>query len=299
MPSASSGSATPTSGLPDGGRDALRLRAGQGHGGGDHGADDRPRLPPLGRGRRRARPVRALRREPRGAQRGDAHAPRRRPRDRRCDLRRPRAAHSRAALVGGGGGARRAPWLPQRPGHRAGAHGHDLVPDGLRHDRRGARLLAGQVQGAGGRRADDDRQPHGPAGAADARLLRAADRADRGAPRRARHDRRRPGPEGEAPAGVRRGRRRARDLAHGPPEDDGRRAAVHLGGDLEDRQPAAQRDRRGHPGRLHRGVAARDQGAGDLPRRLEDRPGAAHRRAAGRAGRQGRRRSDALRAGCR
>ena len=68
-------------GVPDGGRDALRLRAGQGHGGGDHGADDRPRLPPLGRGRGRARPVRALRREPRGAQHGDAHAPRRRPRD--------------------------------------------------------------------------------------------------------------------------------------------------------------------------------------------------------------------------
>ena len=53
------------------------------HRGGDHRADDRPRLPPLGRGRRRARPLRALRGEPRGAQRGDAHAPRRRLRDRR------------------------------------------------------------------------------------------------------------------------------------------------------------------------------------------------------------------------
>ena len=31
-----------------------------------------------------------------------------------------------------------------------------------------------------------------------------------------------------APAGVRRGRRRARDLAHGPHPDDGRGAAVHL-----------------------------------------------------------------------
>ncbi len=48
----------------------------------------------------RARPVRALRGEPRGAQRGDAHAPRRRPRDPRRDLRRPRAARGRAALVG-------------------------------------------------------------------------------------------------------------------------------------------------------------------------------------------------------
>ena len=57
------------------------------------------------------------------------------------------------------------------------------LPDGLRHDRRRARLLAGQVQGAGRRRADDDRQPHRAAGAADARLHRGAGRADRGAPR--------------------------------------------------------------------------------------------------------------------
>ena len=42
------------------------------------------------------------------------------------------------------------------------------LPDGLRHDRRRAGLLAGQVQGAGRRRADDDRQPHRPARARDA-----------------------------------------------------------------------------------------------------------------------------------
>ncbi len=35
----------------------------------DHRADDRPRVPPLGRGRRGARAVRALRGEPRRAQR--------------------------------------------------------------------------------------------------------------------------------------------------------------------------------------------------------------------------------------
>ena len=62
--------------------------------------------------------------------------------------------------------------LPQRPGHGPRPHGHDLVPDGLRHDRHRARLLARQVQGAGRRRPDDDRQPDGAAGAADARLLR-------------------------------------------------------------------------------------------------------------------------------
>ena len=40
--------------------------------------------------------------------------------------------------------------------------------------------------------------------------------------------------------------------------------------------------RRGHRRRLHRGLALRRQGAGHLPRRLEDRAGAAHRRPAGR-----------------
>ena len=44
----------------------------------------------------------------------------------------------------------------------------------------------------------------------------------------------------------------------------------------------AERDRRGHRRRLHPGVAPGHQGARDLPRRLEDRAGAAHRRAEGR-----------------
>ena len=112
------------------------------------------------------------------------------------------------------------------------------------------------------------------------------DRADRGLRERAPHDRRRARPEGRAPAGVRRGRRRARDLAHGPHQDDGRGPAVHLGRDLEDRQHAGRLDRRGHPGRLHRGLAARPEGARDLPRRLEDRAGAADRRRTGRRARR-------------
>ena len=49
-----------------------------------------------------------------------------------------------------------------------------------------------------------------------------------------------PGLTRRAPAGLRRRGRRARDLAHGPHQDDGRGAAVHLGRDLEDRQPAAE-----------------------------------------------------------
>ena len=84
--------------------------------------------------------------------------------------RRRRAARRRAALVGRGRRARRAARLPQRAGDRARADRHDLVPDGLRHDRRRAGLLARQVQGARRRRADDDRQPHRAARAADARL---------------------------------------------------------------------------------------------------------------------------------
>ncbi len=44
------------------------------------------------------------------------------------------------------------PRLPQRPGDGARPDRDDLLPDGLRHDRHRARLLAGQVQGAGRRR---------------------------------------------------------------------------------------------------------------------------------------------------
>ena len=46
----------------------------------------------------------------------------------------------------------------------------------------------------------------------------------------------------------------------------------------------ADGDRRGHRRRLPAGVAARHQGAGHLPRRVQDRAGAAHRRPAGRSG---------------
>ena len=151
--------------------------------------------------------------------------------------------------------ARRGLRLPQRAGDGARADGDDLVPDGLRHDRHRARLLARQVQGARRRRADDDRQPHGADGAADARLRRRADRADRGARQRARHDRRRARPRRRAPAGVRRRGRRARDLAHGPHQDDGRGPAVPLGRDLQDGQHAADGDGRGHRRRLHPGLA--------------------------------------------
>ncbi len=101
-----------------------------------------------------------------------------------------------------------------------------------------------------------------------------ADRGDRGAPGRQRHDRRSAGAGGRAPAGVRRGRRRARDLGARPREDDGRGAAVPLGRDLEDGQHARVGHGRRHRRDLHRGLEARAEGAGDLPRRLEDGAGA-------------------------
>ncbi len=147
-------------------RPALRLRRGPQRRRRDHGADDRARLPPVGADRRRRdRALRRVRAQPRAAQRRHAHAPRRRLR-RRPDRDQGRPAGGRAALLGRSGRARRGARLPQRAGDGAGADRHDQLPDGLRHDRDRARLLAGQVQGAGRRRADDDRQPLGAAGAA-------------------------------------------------------------------------------------------------------------------------------------
>ena len=52
---------------------------------------------------------------------------------------------------------------PQRPGDRDRAHRHHRLHDGLRHHRHRARSGAGEVQEAGGRRRDQDRQQHGAA----------------------------------------------------------------------------------------------------------------------------------------
>ena len=137
--------------------------------------------------RRSDRALRRVRAEPRRPQRGDADAPRRRLRH-RPDRDQGRPARGRPARLGRGGRARRRARLPQRAGDGAGADRDDQLPDGLRHDRDRARLLAGQVQGAGRRRADDDRQPLGAAGAAHARLRRAprSTRSTPTSPRRAR-----------------------------------------------------------------------------------------------------------------
>ena len=100
-------------------------------------------------------------------------------------------------------------------GERVRQPQHDQLPDGLRHHRDRARLLPGQVQGAGRRRPDEDRQPLGQPGAGDARLLGVRGRADRRLHQRAQHDHRRARSQGRAPAGLRRRRRRTLDLTPG------------------------------------------------------------------------------------
>ena len=61
---------------------------------------------------------------------------------------------------------------------------------------------------------------------------------------------------------------------HGSHPHDGGGAAVHLGRDLEDGQPAARVHRRGRAGRVHGVVEAGAQGGRGLPRRLQADPAA-------------------------
>ena len=99
--------------------------------------------------------------------------------------------------------ARRAARLPQRAGHRARAHRHHRLHDGLRHDRRRAGHRARQVQEARRRRADEDRQQHRADGAREARLHAGAGQGHHRLHRRERDDRGRAAPQGQGPAGVR------------------------------------------------------------------------------------------------
>ena len=79
--------------------------------------------------------------------------------------------------------------LPQLAGHRAGSDRHHRLHDGLRHHGRGAGPGAGEVQEAGWRRHDEDRQQHGSRGAVQARLHAGAGRGDRQLHRPERDDR--------------------------------------------------------------------------------------------------------------
>ena len=181
--------------------------------------------------------------------------------------------------------------LSQQPGHRPGPDRHDRLHDGLRHHRRRARHRAGEVQAARRRRDAQDRQPDRADGPAQARLRRAGDPRDPRLHRRARHDRGGAGPEGRAPAGLRLCVRPAAGGPEhplpGPSADDGGRAAVPLGRDLQDVQRAATRrpSRRSATPTSKAGSWA--QGAGDLSRRFEGEPAGEHQ---GRVERRGQRR---------
>ena len=99
-------------------------------------------------------------------------------------------------------------------------------------------------------------------------------RGDRRVHRRAWHACRRAAPEDTSTTRFRLRDRRARDPLHGSREDDGRGAAVHLGRDLEDGQPARGDDGRRGRAAPDRGLAARRQGDRDLPRQLQGRAAA-------------------------
>ena len=96
-------------------------------------------------------------------------------------------------------------------------------------------------------------------------------------------------------------RGRPLDPLHGPHQDDGRRAAVHLRRDQQDGQRAEGRDGRGNRAGLHRVVEHRREGRVDLPRRQQAHAAAQHvegqgRRRPGR--REPRRRRTAPPTGC-
>ena len=185
-----------------------------------------------------------------------------------------RPARRRPPGVGRRARDRRGARLPERAVDRARPDRDDQLHDGLRHDRRGAGLLARQVEEARRRRRDHDRQQDRADGARRARLRAARGRGDRRVHRRARRRRRRPAPEDRALPRVRLRDRRARDPLHGAREDDGRGAAVHLGRDLEDGEPARADDDRRDRAAVRRVVAARREGDRDLPRQLQGRAAA-------------------------
>ena len=241
----------------------------------------------LGRDGRRGRPVRRLREERDRAPAGHAHA-RRRQRHGEAG-RELRQGHPRPGEqdLAGVPHPRRGERLPQRPGQPARADRHHRLHDGLRHHRHRAGPGPGQVQEAGRRRLHADRQPDGAARAEEPRLPGRAGRGDHRVHRRARPRGRRTRPQAGALRGVRLRDGRAVDLPDGPRADDGRGAAVPFRLHLQDREHAGERDGRGRRADLLRGLAARPQGAGDLPRQLQGRPAAFRRQEEDRAGSTG------------
>ena len=169
---------------------------------------------------------------------------------------------------------------------RHGEPQHHRADDGLRHHRHRARPGPGQVQEAGRRRLHADRQPDRAAGAEEPRLPARAGRGDHRVHRRARPRGQRPRPATRTLRGVRLRHGRARDQPDGPRPDDGGGPAAPVRRDQQDGQHAGERHRRGHREDLLRGLEARPEGAGHLPRQLQGRPAAVGRQEEARRGRR-------------
>ena len=139
-------------GLPYDSDEGRRVR------GSGHGADDGSRVPQVGADREADGPVPGLPAERGGDARRDLEAPgggRQHPAHRDAAG---RPAARRAAGMGRRARDRRGRRLPQRAGDGARADRDDQLHDGLRHDGCRAGLLARQVEEAGRRRRDHDRQ---------------------------------------------------------------------------------------------------------------------------------------------
>ena len=103
------------------------------------------------------------------------------------------------------------------------------------------------------------------------------DRGDRRVHRRQGPRHRRPRPQAGALRGLRHRDGCPRPQADGPRADDGGDPAVPLRRDLQDGEPARDRDGRGDRGHLPAVLEARPQGDGRLPRQLQGRPAALRR----------------------
>jgi len=156
-----------------------------------------------------------------------------------------RAARSVEDVLGRSSRAGREARLSQFASDGAGADRNDRIHDGLRHHGHRARSRAGEVQEAGWRGDDQDREQHGPGSAVQARLRTGAGGSDRQLHRRDRHHRRRAPHQGRASARLRlllqTSQGNAFHSLHGTPADDGGDATVHLRRNLEDGEPARER----------------------------------------------------------
>ncbi len=143
---------------PDGAWAAVRLRRGTRIRGGDHRADDGPRVPEVGRDRLADGAVHRLPAERRGDDRRDREAPRSGGEHRDRRLRPDGSAERLPPGVGRRARPRRGQRLPQRAGDGARADWDDQLHDGLRHNGRRAGLLTREVEEARRRRRDHDRE---------------------------------------------------------------------------------------------------------------------------------------------